>query len=265
MNIAVLLPLYRNYLSLDEEISFNLLRRHLSSYELVIIKPESLVTSFYAQKKISFPDHFFRSIPDYSKLLLTTHFYEALTEYDYVLIYQLDCLVFSNDWKVFCNMGFDYIGAPLFHRYNNNPKISRVGNGGLSLRRVSGFLDVLYSTKYVSENLSLIRDYLTTSIPDLNEWPYHQRWIKKMRILRAIRNGVSWYTNHYLVNEDLFWSDRARLFNPNFKIAPIDVALKFSFDKHPRVCYEKNNYQMPFGAHAWARWDRAFWEPFLRQ
>jgi hypothetical protein len=68
---------------------------------------------------------------------------------------------------------------------------------------------------------------------------------------------------NYSLNEDLFWSDRARLFQPKFKIAPLDMSLRFSFDAYPNVCFQQNGRRLPFGAHAWARWDREFWEPYL--
>lgn len=263
MNIAVLLPIYRNNLTPDALISYNHLKTFLSSQELLIIKPANLEIDKWKHKCISFPDHFFRSVHDYSQLLLTSQFYEAFVEFDYILIYQLDCLVFSEELRRFCELGYDYIGAPLFQRYSKKPIISRVGNGGLSLRRVKAFLDVLNSSRYISEEVPFMNDYCSCKLPDLNEWQLHQKWLKKVRVLRSIRCGVSSYTSGYTMNEDLFWSDRARLFYPDFKIAPIDVALKFAFDRYPRYCFEKNNNQLPFGAHAWAKWDRPFWEPYL--
>lgn len=263
MKIAVLLPLYHDFMLPDEVVSYNHLITYLSSYEIIIVKPESLELPSHTHRKVSFPDHFFRSISGYSKLLLSSQFYESFKEYDYVLIYQLDCLVLSDNLRSFCELGYDYIGAPLFQRYKAEPIISRVGNGGLSLRKVKAFLNVLYSPRYVDEQVPFTQDFYTAHIPDLIEWPLHQRLVKKLRVLRSIRGGVTRYTSNYTMNEDLFWSDRARLFYPDFKIAPIDVALRFAFDRHPRWCFERNDLKLPFGAHAWSKWDRAFWEPYL--
>lgn len=250
-------------MSPDEEISYKLLKKHLSSYELLVIKPNSLASPIPAQRKISFPDHFFCSIADYSRLLLTPQFYEAFKEYDYILIYQLDCLALSSDLLRFCEMGYDYIGAPLFHRYNKKPVFSRVGNGGLSLRNVPAFLNVLNSNRYQNQKVSFFGQFFSESIPDLKDYHLLNRWIKKVKILREVRSGVQDYLSHYFINEDLFYSDRARLFDPNFKIAPIEVALQFAFDKFPQYCFQNNNHQLPFGAHAWKKWDRAFWEQHI--
>jgi hypothetical protein len=31
----------------------------------------------------------------------------------------------------------------------------------------------------------------------------------------------------------------------------------------PRLCFELNGRKLPFGCHAWQRYDRGFWEPYL--
>lgn len=265
MNVAVVIPVHRGTLTPDEEISLFSMRQHLSRYDSVIVKPESLVAPFTAQRVISFPDESFASVSSYSRLLLTAQFYESLIDYDYVLIYQLDCLVFTDDLQYFCELGYDYIGAPLFRRYQEKPVLSRVGNGGFSLRRIQAFLKVLDSERYIETTPPFLSDFLTADVPDLDEWSIYQRWLKKMRVMRSVRRGVTLYLNTYTMNEDLFWSDRAKLFFQEFRIAPMSLALKFAFDKYPRTCFELNNYQLPLGAHAWAKWDRTFWEQYLQK
>jgi len=264
MKIGIILPIYKNERSSDEDISYTYLQSNLNCFDIIIIKPDDLKLSCNKYQMIDFPASFFKSIPAYSKLLLQRQFYEKFLQFDYILIYQLDALVFSSDLAAFCHLGYDYIGAPIFKRYSHKPVVSRVGNGGLSLRRVSAFLDVLNSSRYIHRPVPFMKQFFTTSISDLGEWPVLYRWRKKFHTLRAVRVGVEAYTQSYTMNEDLFWSDRARLFNPDFNIAPINVALKFAFDRHPRACFERNDFKLPFGAHAWARWDREFWEPFIR-
>ena len=67
----------------------------------------------------------------------------------------------------------------------------------------------------------------------------------------------------YQYNEDLFWSLEAKRYYPNFKVSPPDIAVSFSFEVGPRYCFEKNNQTLPFGCHAWTKYDRRFWEPYL--
>jgi hypothetical protein len=39
--------------------------------------------------------------------------------------------------------------------------------------------------------------------------------------------------------------------------------MRFAFEAEPRACYERIGRALPFGAHRWQRFDRAFYEPFL--
>jgi len=67
----------------------------------------------------------------------------------------------------------------------------------------------------------------------------------------------------YCLNNDLFWADQAVTYLPGFKVASIEEGLRFAFEAVPRTCYEINNRQLPFGCHAWTKFDRGFWEPHL--
>jgi hypothetical protein len=66
-------------------------------------------------------------------------------------------------------------------------------------------------------------------------------------------------------NEDFFWSIKAKKYRPEFNVAPPDVGLRFAFDANPRMCYERNGGELPFGCHGWAKYDRQFWERHLVQ
>ena len=39
--------------------------------------------------------------------------------------------------------------------------------------------------------------------------------------------------------------------------------MSFAFEARPRTLYEMNGRQLPFGCHAWFRYDLAFWKPFV--
>jgi hypothetical protein len=58
--------------------------------------------------------------------------------------------------------------------------------------------------------------------------------------------------------EDLFWSFIAPRLNPAFSVAPPEIAIDFAWELNPREHYQQTG-QLPFGCHAWARYDRAFW------
>ncbi|MEW6718188.1 MAG: DUF5672 family protein [Chloroflexota bacterium] len=115
----------------------NYLTHFLSGFQRYLLTPQSLKINLNGFDTVRFEDRYFSTIASYSKLLLSPKFYAAFINFNYILIYQLDCLVFSDQLEEWCGAGYDYIGAPLFRDKANPAKgFSRVGNGGLSLRRV---------------------------------------------------------------------------------------------------------------------------------
>jgi hypothetical protein len=258
MNAALVVPIYQADFTPDEQVSLRHLKRFTYDYPCIVIRPEGLQVSLPNSLALDFSAEHFASASAFSRLLLSADFYASFADYNYILIYQLDCLLFSGDLQNWCELGYDFIGAPLFEKNRLPPRLSRVGNGGLSLRRVQAFLDVLESPR-----IPAWHRVLTTRLPDLYQHSARARWLRRARIIRDARRGADWYIQHYSLNEDLFWSDRARLFAPHFKIAPLDVGLQFAFDTYPSVCFEQNGRQLPFGAHAWAKFERDFWERFL--
>jgi len=257
--VVIIVPVYRKT-GIEEHIALTHLKSFLNEYMVYFIAPEGMNLDWLqAENVVRFPEEYFQNTQTYSNLLITKNFYKKFSAYDFMLVYQLDCLVFSNQIKQWLLTGYDYIGAPLFLS-NTNPKLkkSRVGNGGFSLRKVASFLNVLNSKHTPSW-----KDILNAPLPDLLDIPLKGRLIKRLKVLREARLGVGWYTQHYSLNEDRFWSDRAKLFYPQFKIAPVQTGLRFSFERFPRYCFEQNNRQLPFGCHAWAKWERDFWEPHL--
>ncbi len=62
---------------------------------------------------------------------------------------------------------------------------------------------------------------------------------------------------------DVFWGLRAVDYYPDWKVASVEEGLRFGFEVEPSRCFEMNGRELPFGCHAWARYDRSFWEPYL--
>lgn len=61
-------------------------------------------------------------------------------------------------------------------------------------------------------------------------------------------------------NEDVVFSISN---SDSFKVAPLDVALKFAFEREVRKCFELNNKELPFGCHAWEKYDLEFLSPII--
>ena len=268
--IATVTPIYRKALTPDEQISLHHLQHFLSQYENIAIVPDGLRVTLPGFHIKRFPPQCFESEATYNRLLLTHTFYQALSDYDYILIYQLDCLVFSSDLKYWCDIGYDYIGAPWFTGFagwhSADSPLWAVGNGGFSLRKVSSFLKVFDSErKWINPEGWWREGYALKSWT--SRLANREKYIlRKMKYtdnvsawLKILKSPVS---SPVLKNEDIFWGLDAPYFKPDFRVAPLDVALSFAFENDPRYCFESNGCRLPFGCHAWAKY-RAFWQPYL--
>lgn len=98
------------------------------------------------------------------------------------------------------------------------------------------------------------------------------------------KNKLSDFEKKYSYQEDVFWglaapkrldsfSGHSKLLKyiasffirNDFNIAPVEIALKFSFETTPKQLYKRNNEQLPFGCHAWEKYDPEFWKPFIQK
>lgn len=265
--VAVVVPGYqRAQFTSDEEISFRHLEHFLGRYDKFLVVPQSLEIErpgFHVQR---FADTYFGSAAANNKLMLSSSFYRTFQNYDYLLIYHLDALVFSDRLLEWCAADWDYIGAPWLQS-PDSPWVgtSRVGNGGLSLRKVESFLRVLSSDKYwidpehYWQRISSGQPWYTGGVRRL------KKWFKHIHRFNGVRREVELWPlcQDGTKNEDHFWSDRAIHYDPQFKVAPFEVGLGFAFEVAPRYCFQLNKQSLPFGCHAWPRYDRSFWEPYL--
>lgn len=132
---------------------------HFLDEDLVFMAPEGLDVSRYVSiagrgRVEYFAESWFGSQEDYSKLMLTQSFYDRFSENGVMFLYQLDAIVRKRiPESVLENL--DYIGSPWFPAFQLtwNPfrqelssgrgvgvrRRVAVGNGGLSLRRISAF------------------------------------------------------------------------------------------------------------------------------
>jgi hypothetical protein len=237
--VAVIVPLSFNpELSADEKTSLRQLRRILGRYDKFMILPQSMNLDFDDFTMVHFDDGFFGSVPNHCRLLVSPRFYKTFKDYRYIFIHHLDSLVLSDQLTEWCDRGFDFIAPPWIRYegapYEGLPIENHIGNGGFSLRKVDSFLRVLRILRTPKPTL----DYLLR--------------ITGRRTRIEDRRG-----------EDIFWGTMAAGIDPAFRVAPLETALEYAFECNPRLCLEMNNGKLPFGGHAWPRYDRAFWEPYI--
>ena len=153
-------PVYKASPSKVEALSLLQLRL-LEVGNVTLMCPEGLDVSVYLDLWPSlqiayFAKEHFVSVQSYNDFLLKPPFYERFEhEYQWMLIYQLDAFLFSNQIQYFCELGYDYYGAPwqygypqyrfLFNRWPIRVNFNRfyAGNGGFSLRNLAHTIDLL--------------------------------------------------------------------------------------------------------------------------
>ncbi len=226
--------------------------RLTKNFKQVIVAPEGLEISeaFGALQKLEvkrFAQYYFENINGYNQLLLSKEFYFTFRLFDYLLIHQADVYLFKNELMLWCEKNYDYIGSPWFRpekinqnalfRFLEKLKISlkynktyakrhnKVGNGGLSLRKISAAIKILEN---VDENL--LKKYTTSK----NE----------------------------TYNEDIFWSLEAPKISI-FNIPLWQEAIGFSVEFNPENAYNYLNGNLPFGCHAPLKHNPKFWKQFI--
>jgi len=261
--VCVAIPCHRIPLTLEERQSWASLEAKLPSIPKVAVLPEKLKGRPeplpFSCPAIYYPDRFFVYPHGYNALLLSRRFYERFNDFEFVFIYQLDSLICTDQIGYWCQRDWDYIGAPWSPDFNSSQSTDfvAVGNGGFSLRRVDTALQVLNAP---------VRQAFACDLGPLPTW---WKWRNVRRVILAfshlqvaagLMSVENFLRRFYLSNEDLFWGIYAKRFYPEFRVPPPDEALRFAFETNPAASFEKNNRQLPFGCHAWARYDRDFWE-----
>lgn len=264
MKVCVVIPVHRPDPSTYELISFKQCYSVLGNHPIKVVAPEGMNVDTYRNtvsaeiEVIYIKPSWLSSISQYNKLKVSRFFYALFQNYEYLLTYELDAFVFEDQLLYWCRQDYDYIGAPWFKDFgnaNSNREIMAVGNSGFSLRKIKSIQKVLnefYFHPVFNYKLTLIE-----KIQERLSFPY-----RKIKNLGEENYTIQTYFNS---SEDLFFSfDVPKLF-PEFRIAPIEKALQFSFEVSPEVTFELNNNKLPFGCHAWWRYNVEFWHPHIQK
>lgn len=220
--VAVVIPYYKNELTITERIALDRCRQILGKYPIHFVAPSFLEINkqiLCSSDKITHvPNKWMSSLSAYNQMMLCQEFYCLFKNYKYMLLYQLDSYLFSDRLLEFCALEYDYIGAPWmegkFDIEHEEYGLIYVGNGGFSLRNIMSCISVL------RENNGKIIN----------------------------------------CNEDLFWGAQNSEY---FKVAPVSIAVDFAFERPARKLFEKNGNKLPFGCHAWMKYDFDFFKPYI--
>jgi len=238
MENIIVIPIYKEIPSDLELVSLRQVCSILNNHKFSIVCSNNLKLDYYLDifhsfdilYQINYFDKiFFDSTSSYNQLMLNINFYKCFIDYDYMLIYQLDAYIFKDELKYWCKKNYDYIGAPWFDNWTNADNksvlLKNAGNGGFSLRKIAAFINVLDKD---SRESKIVSDFIRQ---------------KK--------------------NEDGFYSMHAVTISNSFKVAPPEIAMFFSFECLPKKLFKMTNKKLPFGCHAWYKYNPEFWKNFI--
>lgn len=229
-------PAQKSGLTPSEAYSLLQLKRLLVR-NITLVCPKDLDVSAYLThlpnlQVIRLSNEHFISVQSYNALMLQPWFYEQFAkEYAWLLVHQLDAFLLKNQILEFCELGYDYFGAPwltgfpqyrfLLNRWpiKINSKRFRVGNGGLSLRHLEKTVDLLYR--------------------------------KQSHILNTF------------FMEDAFFGYQGSI-DPSFHACPTNIAASFSLESHPDY-WMKLTKRLPMGFHGHGVWGQDFYKPPLHK
>jgi hypothetical protein len=266
--VAVIIPIYKRVIETEERISFRQTFRVLGKYPIVLVCPEDLDVGQYEKLSLKykvmlvierFDTRFFEGISGYNRLLLSECFYQRFSDYNFILICQLDAYVFRDELVEWCEKGCDYLGAPIFGGFSDvgfHFNRGWVGNGGFSLRRVGAYLDFFKGKKNVFGN-SILADRIA-----LKKKP-QTRWLVWILMAMGWRNKPRSVAKHWKYNEDAFWSLVLDGTQYAMKKPSVEEALFFAFERFPSECYALIG-KLPFGCHAWKKYQyEVFWKQYI--
>lgn len=168
----IVIPIYKETLSVWEQFALSKIKSKEEIVEVAFISPSELNVEWYGKFYAKIPVFPFKqwngTVASYNKLMLSDDFYALFEQYRYILLYQTDAILLKpmSYIKEFIELGYDYIGAPwLNYEYEGGMEIPRyiipkwkrnkfiyrfcnvrhcmVGNGGLSLRKVSAMRSLI--------------------------------------------------------------------------------------------------------------------------
>lgn len=272
--VAIVVPAsLRPGLTADEEISLLHLQTFLGAYDKFLVAPSGTRLKLPGLQTIELSRRYFGSATAYGRLMLREDFYRLFGEYKYILVYHLDALVFRDELLAWCERDLDYIGAPWL-RCADTPWVKEpgVGNGGFTLMKVESAIGVLKKRRRMDPGAYWGERFggMLKGLQHLLEKPRSLApgWVRR-RVPREFRQGlrsidrVAGRVDTAARRNDLFWGFASRAYIPAFRIPDWQTALGFAFEAAPRLCFELTGGRIPFGCHAWSKFDRSFWEPYL--
>lgn len=166
--VKVVIPIYKKEMGNLERASLDNTMKVLSAYPIVFLKPmelnlSELIEAYPQAEIVGVTSEWLgtkKGVIGYNEMMMSKGFYDLFSDTQYVLICHLDAWIFRDELSQWCNDGYDLVAPPwpIRPRYTHFPlkqllqlqrtfskgitrshMYGRIGNGGLTLRKVSAF------------------------------------------------------------------------------------------------------------------------------
>lgn len=225
---CIVIPVYKNELSQNEEIALESVKRFFPIKEDVyLIAPERLLSMKYEKygfHVIYLEDKWFKDVNSYSKLMLNKAFYarKEFEKYRSMIICQTDVLLLKG-WSEEIEdivRKYDYIGAPW--------------PGGVTI----------WSRAF--KGLSIVKNFFASCRCYVGNGGLSSRNIEKTI---SLLNRYNWTARNWNAGEDCFFAYYGINNDIGFTVAPETDAAKFALEKDSKK--RIRNGEIPWGIHAW--------------
>lgn len=235
------MPVYKADPSAQELLALQQAAAVLADYPITLVAPDSLAVSPYERAVPSleverFDDGFFVDLAAYNRLMLSAGFYSRFLARPFLLVYQLDAWVFRDELASWCARGYSYVGAPWF---------------------TASWLRLVFGD---SRRMKLAVVARTRSRTVAGNGGFSLRRVDDCLAALAKESDAA---DRWTVNEDLFWALYMTARSWRFKIPHWKEAARFSFEEAPSEVSAATGVTVPFGCHAWQRWDPGYWRDLI--
>ncbi len=260
---VIIVPVHKETPTPAELVSIRQLGRIMTGRKIFVLSPQALNTKSYKDllpgaEDLKVDPAWMGSIRAYNQMMIAPMLYRRLRDYTHMLLHEPDAILLRDELDHWCTQPYDYIGAPWLY-WDESEGCAKFGggaNGGLSLCNLDAMRRVTSSWKRWHSWRHVMGDLVAGAKGD--------RFKFRRGMVAAYPGGLLRGAHRlYSTGWDIFWTTVVPPLQPDFRKAPPEVCVHFFWELASYICYEITKHQLPFGLHAWPKYDFGFLRPHM--
>ena len=253
--VAVLMPFHKQEMNKYEAVSFKNNCEKLKNYPIYLLLPQKLSAKPFRDvvphiQVVYFDDCFFDTYHGSNQFWIQSIVYDYFKDYKYILKCELDAFVIKDELEYWIGCKYDYIGAPWIDK---PAYINKVIKSITSSKH-----PVFELVKKILSRRTRNREY------HIGNGGFSLRKVSSFKMISKMMPMIVPKLHGATIQEDTFWAFYVPSYVPTFQVPNLKTALQFSFETNPRKCFSINENRLPFGCHAWWKYDEEFWRSTLQ-